>query len=105
MKIDRELFVWTDAWLLLALLYSGFPSDRKRIEVVGDGINHAIFTEQELNGGLKRLIACCHVVENIGLYSPAEAVDVWYRTVSPKRSSMSKDLERVCKFLNVSEKA
>jgi hypothetical protein len=48
--------VWSDAWLLLSLIYGREPLDRQRIRDIGDYINHAIFTDEEVRGGLRRLL-------------------------------------------------
>jgi hypothetical protein len=34
-------FVWSDAWVLLALLYAAKPAPRERIRGAGDYINHS----------------------------------------------------------------
>jgi hypothetical protein len=91
----------SDAWLLLALIYAGEPADRERIVRVGDGINHAIFTEEELEGGLTRLLEAGSVVEVAGRFSPSPSVQDWFAQASPPRSRIPKDLERVERFLGV----
>lgn len=91
----------SDAWLLLSLLYAGYPVDRKRIEEVGDGINHAIFTDKEFKDGIKRLISAGYVNKSNKLYSPTKTVIDWYKKVSPKRSYIQKDLARIEKFLTI----
>src|SRR5262249_12990301 len=50
-------FLWSDAWVLLALLYAQKPAPRERIRAAGDYINHAVMTDAELDGGLARLAA------------------------------------------------
>jgi hypothetical protein len=97
----RSSFVASDAWLLLALIYAGGPADRERIVRVGDGINHAIFTDEELEGGLRRLQAVGHVEGQAGRFQPTPAVLAWYEGASPKRARIEKDLERVERFLGV----
>ena len=94
-------FVWSDAWLLLAILYARGPANRAKIKEIGDFINHAIFTDEELEGGLERLKRTGHVIEADGRFQPSPAVSSWYENVSPKRSYVYKDLERVEGFLSV----
>ena len=48
-------FLSSDAWLLLSLIYAREPAVRDHLRAVGDYINHAIFTNEELEGGLVRL--------------------------------------------------
>jgi len=92
-------FVSSDAWLLLAVIYAGGSADRERLKSIGDAINRAIFTDEELDGGLARLLAAGLASEDKGRYSAAQAVTAWYEKVSPKRSAVHKDLERVEGFL------
>jgi hypothetical protein len=93
--------VSSDAWLLLALLYAQEPADRERIIRVGDGINHALFTDEKLEGGLQRLQAAGYVLEEVGRFHAAPALVAWYESVSPERARIRKDLERVERFLGV----
>jgi hypothetical protein len=55
LKGARMMFEWSDAWLLLSLSYSGEPADREHLRSIGDFINHAIFNDEQLDGGLARL--------------------------------------------------
>ncbi len=67
-------FVWSDVWVLLALLYAAKPAPRERIRGAGDYINHAVMTDEEFDGGLARLLAA-------GLVSSGPAgweVAVWW---------------------------
>lgn len=90
----------SDAWLLLALMYGREASDRRQILSIGDSINHALFTDEELEGGLQRLIAGGHVQElGGGVYRPAPGVLAWFDGASPARSRVHKDLERLEKYL------
>lgn len=56
-------FVWSDAWVLLSVIYAQKPADRERITATGDYLNHAIMTQDELEGGLRRLSAAGYVSE------------------------------------------
>lgn len=51
--------VWSDAWLLYAILGASAeaPAPLEDVVAAGDAMNHAIFTFDELNGGLTRLTA------------------------------------------------
>jgi len=97
------MFAWSDAWLLLSLIYSGESADRERLRSVGDFINHAIFTDEELDGGVARLQRAGHVVAEGDRYSPSPAVLAWYSaaTAGKSRTAVHKDLERVQGFLGV----
>ena len=91
--------VAADAWVLLAVLYARAPADRDELVRVGDFINHALFTPEELEGGLRRLCVAGHVVEAAGRFAPSIALREWFRAHSRTRSYVHKDLERVEDFL------
>ena len=99
------MFVWSDAWLLLSLIYSRESADRERLRSIGDFINHAIFTDEELDGGLVRLQHAGYVIAANDRYSPSPAVLAWYAasTAGKSRTAVHKDLERVEGFLEVTD--
>ena len=101
------MFVWSDAWLLLSLIYSWEPADRDRLRAIGDFINHAIFTDDELDTGLARLQREGHVIAEGDKYSASPAVFAWYTasTAGKSRTAVHKDLERVKGFLGISGEA
>ncbi len=49
--------VWSDAWVLLALLDLARPTPREDIPRTGDSINQPKMSNEELDGGLARLMA------------------------------------------------
>src|SRR5687767_1042574 len=93
---DMSAFPWSDAWLLLSLTYVREPIDRQRMREIGDFINHAIFTDNELRGGLRRLLEAGHVRREGRKYAASAGVLNWYDgiTKGKSRTSVSKDLER-----------
>jgi len=93
----------SDAWLLLSVLYAHDPADAKRLREVGDFIGHAIFTDAELEGGLARLNAAGHVVQEQGRVTASRPVEEWFAEASPARSQVPADLERVASFLSISD--
>jgi hypothetical protein len=53
--LNRRWF-WSDAWLLAAAyVWKKNPVTVDEVRESGDHINHAIFTDEELEGGFKRL--------------------------------------------------
>lgn len=51
-------WTWSDAWLLTAAYFTGENPVSLRVLIgAGDGINHAIFTDNELDHGMTRLTA------------------------------------------------
>jgi hypothetical protein len=97
------MFEWSDAWLLLSLIYSGESADRDRLRAIGDFINHSIFTDEELDGGLTRLQEAGHAVADNDRYAASPAVLGWYAaiTAGKSRTAVHKDMERVKGFLAV----
>lgn len=52
-------FVWSDAWLLLALVLADRDNRRATLRDViayGDAVQHAVFTHAEFSGGARRLV-------------------------------------------------
>jgi hypothetical protein len=98
-----QRFAGSDAWLLLALLYAGRPASRETIRQVGDFINHAIFTDEELEGGLTRLKAAGYAAESNGLVSATPLVRQWFEGGRPKRTYVYKDMQHVEAFLSVAQ--
>lgn len=95
----------SDAWLLLSLLHGREPADAGTLPQWGDAINHAIFTDEELEGGLRRLKAAGYVIEEEGRFRASPEVVAWFDAVRPRRSAVHKDLERVEGFLGIGSAA
>jgi len=101
------MFASSDAWLLLSLIYAREPSDRDHLKAVGDYINHAIFNDEELEGGLARLLQAGYAVAKEDRFAPSPPVLAWYTslTAGKSRTGVLKDLERVERFLGVAKGA
>ena len=99
------VFVSSDAWLLLTLIYCRDFADRQRLLQTGDAINHAIFTDEELEGGLARLQNAGYAVAEGDTYAPSATVLDWYASVTAgkSRTAIHKDLQRVTDFLEISD--
>lgn len=61
-------FLWSDAWLLLATGSTAQtePAQIASVIAMGDAIEHAVFTKEELNGGIGRLQRAAYIE-----YTPA----------------------------------
>ena len=92
----------SDAWVLLALLLAGKDAPREKIVEAGDYVNHAIFTDEELDGGLARLERIGCIIRSEAGHSVSDEVQQWYEADGPKRRNVFQDLERVEDFLGVS---
>ncbi|MCC6643648.1 hypothetical protein IT411_02765 [Candidatus Peregrinibacteria bacterium] len=95
------VFQKSDAWLLLAIVMAAVEGRASLAQIVeaGDYINHAVFSDQELNGGLERL-------GRIGLLSKngdmivveKEAVNL-HEEASRKTKNLIKIMENLEKLL------
>ena len=104
MVSTRIQYEWSDAWLLLAIIYASKSGDStiQKIIEVGDGINHAVFTDEELKGGIERLSQGGFVIERDGSFAPARTViKAYYRKTTPRRA-INNELKDIESFLGVS---
>ncbi len=85
----------SDPWLLLAIVYAYHQKDSSLSNIIGNGdlINHAIFSLQELQGGISRLINSEYVFEKGGQFLPTDKILIPYKKLSGKRNQVSKELE------------
>lgn len=104
MTDQSEPFVWSDAWLLLAVIMASRagPADRAGVIDAGDYINRDIFTDAEFSGGVDRLRDRGYLIEEDGRYRAGPSVLEWYAKACPGRGSVWKALERIVSFLGVS---
>jgi hypothetical protein len=104
MKDNAVTYLWSDAWLLLAILYASREeggASLKQVTAAGDYINHAIFNGDELAGGLSRLSAGGLIREKRGLFSVTSKVSQAYEKTSARRRYVYKELEDMVRFLNI----
>jgi len=100
MDADTPEYNWSDAWILLAIVYAGDKgATLERIISVGDGINHAIFNPDELESGLARLASGGLIKEKNGIISPTVKVKRAYSKTTTPRRTMFKELEDMRVFL------
>jgi hypothetical protein len=93
----------TDAWLLLAIFYAETAglATRERIIAAGNFINHAIFNEDELDGGLSRLIAGGFVQSRGGGYETTSKARAGHPRAAMPHGKAYKDLEEIEGLLGV----
>jgi hypothetical protein len=104
MHNNDPIYQWSDAWLLLAIIYAsqnGTPTLAKVI-ATGDAINHAIFTPTELERGLARLSRGGYVGGHEGIFGPLEKA-FEYEGSDRKNRVMLKEWKAVEKMLNARE--
>ena len=96
----RIEYNWSDAWLLLAVIYAGNEgANLERIIEVGDGIEHAIFNPDELESGLARLTSSGYIKEKNGVFHATPKVMRAYLKTTSQRAYIHKDLERIEKLI------
>ena len=97
---SHEVYDFGDAWFLTALIVIKGWANMKEIISVGDALNHAIFTQNEINQALKRLIPVGHIETNGKKYRATEKVHELTNCVAYKRAGMFTQTEVILKRLN-----
>ena len=94
-------FQASDAWLLLAILIAAGDNVATLDEIIaaGDCINHAIFTNDEMDSGLYRLTRGGYVEEVDGRFRPSEMALRQYQKVSAKKRAILDQMESLREFL------
>ncbi|MGH9762637.1 MAG: hypothetical protein ACREDR_28355 [Blastocatellia bacterium] len=86
----------SDGWLLLAIILAA-AGDRSaslaRIVAFGDYMNHAIFTEAEMNTGLYRLSKGGYIKERKNGFGPTSKARNKYEAVAQKKSGLHDQME------------
>src|SRR5947207_3338514 len=97
----RLKYRWTDAWLLLSIIYGSGekPATLKEIVADGDGINHAIFNTEEIESGLYRLTNGRWVTESASGFVPSENTLVAYNAIRLKKLGPSGERRELEKLL------
>lgn len=93
-------FVASDAWLLLAILAAGDDvANLEEIVAAGDAINHAIFTEDEMESGLYRLSGGGYIEESNGSFKPSSSAADKYRVINAKVKAPLRQMDLVSDFI------
>lgn len=96
-EMSREQFQFeaSDAWLLLAIILAAGNDVASLAEIVaaGDGINHAIFTEDEMESGLYRLSAGGYIEESNGSFRPSRTTVDKHRVICAKTKAALKQMD------------
>lgn len=66
--VANQTFDISDGWLLSTLIISGKKSTLKDIVLIGNAVNHAIFTLGKINDGLSRLESEGYIVFKNSVY-------------------------------------
>lgn len=94
-------YQWTDVWLLVSIILSGGEKGANvdDIDKMGDAINHAGFTANELESGFARLTAGGLITERQKIFSPTEKAMELYRKASEAGDRNRAMLEQFAKLL------
>jgi hypothetical protein len=92
----------SDAWLLQAIIYAAGDqeADLHSIVAAGDGINHAIFTYDEMESGLYRLSRGGYIEEVAGKFKPSKVTLEKYRVMCKKTRGILKERDLLSEFLD-----
>ena len=87
-------FQYADAWLLLSIIYASKQKAASLAEIIacGDFANHTIFTWEELQGGIFRLINFGYVIEQGDKYKVSCNITNAYNKFAKKNKSVFKQL-------------
>ena len=94
-------FISSDAWLLCAIFLASKKQAASLTEIIaaGDTINHAIFTQDELEGGLGRLIQGGYVEATGGKFRTTDFVLREFGKHKRRKGSLLGQLEDMESFL------
>jgi hypothetical protein len=92
-------YLWSDAWLLEAILYAnkGGRGTLDRILVWADNISHTLILEDELESGLARLTAGGLIGEKDDCFSPTDLLPK--KMIRKIGAHTDKDLQTLERFL------
>lgn len=95
MTREEIQFLPTDAWLLLAIIRAAGNEQASLAEIIaiGDSIEHAIFTEDEMEGGLYRLTAGGYVEEVNDGFKPTKSTVQKHSEISKKKKAVQDQME------------
>lgn len=98
-------FEYADAWLLLSVIhaYQRGKANLANIIAYGDYVNHAIFSVEELQGGIFRLIRAGYIIDKEGEYIPSSRIMQSYSTLLKSAKTVSEQLGFIRKELNSPE--
>jgi hypothetical protein len=96
-------YQWSDVWLLQSIMLSEEGgASLLSIIGVGDAINHAIFTDDELESGFARLSAGGLITERDHKFFPTEKANDLYEQGSKKEGGIFTIRDRLGTLLNAS---
>jgi hypothetical protein len=98
--MDKPRFERSDTWIFLCIPLEGPGTDRKSILGTADYINHAIPTEQELEGALSRGVEAGLLETKNDRYFFAEKYRKQIKKIFKSSKNIFKVWDELEKFLN-----
>jgi len=97
-----KTYPWSDSWLLYSVIHASQtePADLARIIAAGDHYNHAVFTHEELYGGLDRLISGGWVVSKEHHFSASAHAVKEYASIQKRALSCYDEMKLLEETLN-----
>jgi hypothetical protein len=96
-----KTYDYSDAWFLTTLILRNDWADIDQIIAIGDMINHAIFTQNEINQALQRLIPAGYIEVDNDKYRATPKAQELSNCVAYKRAGMCTKVDVILKRLNV----
>jgi hypothetical protein len=103
MAEDPIAYLWSDAWLLLSIIYASREHDATLGEIlmVGDYINHTNFTQEELDGGFSRLKDGNLITKRAATFAASEKALIAYKNIGSKGLSALQELQELESLLGI----
>lgn len=94
-------YQWSDAWVLLSVIYASREHPATLVDViqVGDYINRGIFTESELNSGFFRLTEGGWLTGTDDAWVTTEKTQKEYKRIEQKKLSAYAEMKEIGNIL------
>ena len=94
-------YQWSDIWLLQSIILGGGDNGADLCTIIstGDGLNHAIFTNDELESGFSRLTSGGLIFEKNTIFSPTEKAREIYKEAEKSGDSIYSVRKRLGEIL------
>ncbi len=102
MATSVAAYPWSDSWLLYSILYASRaePAELAKIISEGDHYNHAVFTHEELYGGLDRLVSGGWVISHKHQFSASVTAVEKYSAIQKQGLSCYDEMKSLEEALN-----
>jgi hypothetical protein len=91
----------SDAWLLYSVIHASknAPASLAKVIEVGDYYNHAVFTDEELHGGLNRLVPGGWVIREKSLFQASALALQTYGDIQKRKLSCFEEMAELKRVL------